>query len=85
MKTKTILGFACVAIAFATGLVPRPSLGQAGGDDPLLSPLIDEITKQQTSIVENQAQIDVKLATIAEDLRVARIFVGRGGGKAGAK
>jgi hypothetical protein len=82
MKMKTLLGFALVAIAFATGLAPHPSLGQAGGDDPLLSPLIEEITKQQAVIVENQTQIDAKLATIAEDIRVARIFVGRGGGKA---
>jgi hypothetical protein len=81
MKLKTVLGFAFVAIAFAVGLVPRPSLGEAGGDDPLLTPLIEEITKQQAVIVENQTQIDSKLAVIAEDLRVARIFVGRGGGK----
>ncbi|MGB8168041.1 MAG: hypothetical protein WCF18_11155 [Chthoniobacteraceae bacterium] len=81
MKSKTILGFAFVAIAFAVELVPRSSLGEAGGDDPLLAPLIEEITKEQATIVENQTQIDAKLAVIAEDLRVARIFVGRGGGK----
>ena len=85
MKTKTLFGFAFVAIAFAAGLAPRPSLGQAGGDDPLLAPLIEEITKQQATIVENQTQIDAKLAVIAEDLRVARIFVGRGGGKVTGK
>lgn len=81
MKSKTILGFAMIAIAFATGLVPRPTLGQAGGDDPLLAPLIEELTRQQTAIVENQTQIETKLAVIAEDIRVARIYVGRGGGK----
>ena len=81
MNTKTLLGFALVAIAFAAGLVPRPSLGQAGSDDPLLTPLIEEITKQQATIAENQTQIETKLAVIGEDIRVARIFVGRGGGK----
>jgi hypothetical protein len=81
MKLKTVLGCAALAILFAGGLAPRPSLGQAGGDDPMLNPVIDEITKQQAVIVENQTQIDAKLAVIAEDLRVARIFVGRGGGK----
>lgn len=85
MKTRTIFGFALVAISFATCLIPRPSLGQAGADDPLLAPLIEEITKQQAAIAENQTKIEEKLALIAEDIRVARIFVGRGGGKAGAK
>lgn len=79
---KTLLGFAMVAIAFAMGLSPRPTLGQAGSEDPLLAPLVEEITKQQAAITENQTQIESKLAVIAEDIRVARIFVGRGGGKA---
>lgn len=82
---KTLLGCAFVALAFAAGLAPRPSLGQAGGDDPLLTAVIEEITKQQAAITENQTQIDAKLAVIAEDVRVARIFVGRSGGKAGGK
>ena len=44
--------------------------------------LITEVAAQQTTILENQSQIDEKLAAIGEDVRVARIFVGRGGGKA---
>ncbi len=84
MKLKTFLGFAFVAMSLALGLVPTSS-GQAGADDPLLKPLIDEIARQQASIVENQTAIETKLAVIAEDLRVARIFVGRGGGKPAAK
>ena len=85
MKLKSILGVTCVALAFAAGLAPRPSLGQAGGDDPLLGALIEEITKQQATVIENQTQIDTKLAAIAEDLRIARIYAARGGGKAAAK
>ena len=84
MKPKTFWGFALVAIAFAVGLVPTSS-GQAGADDPLLKALIDDLARQQASIVENQTAIETKLAVIAEDLRVARIFVGRGGGKPAAK
>jgi hypothetical protein len=83
MKTKTILGFALVAFAFATSLVPRSSLGQAGSDDALLSPLVEEIARQQATIVENQVQIDAKIAVIAENIRLARIFVSRGGGSSG--
>jgi hypothetical protein len=40
-----------------------------------------EIRAQQAAIAENQAKFDAKLATIAEALRVARIFSSRGGGK----
>jgi len=81
MKSRTFIGFALVAAAFAAGLQPSPSLGQAGAEDPLLAPLIEEVSKQQATIVDNQAKIAEKLAVIAEDIRVGRIFVGRGGGK----
>jgi hypothetical protein len=40
-----------------------------------------EVQQQQAAIAENQAKIDAKLVTIAESLRVARIFSSRGGGK----
>ena len=40
-----------------------------------------EVQAQQAAIAENQAKIDAKLATIAESLRVARIYSSRGGGK----
>jgi hypothetical protein len=83
MKKRTLFGFALVAISFATCLIPQPSLGQAAADDPVLAPLIEEITKQQVAIVENQTKIDEKLAVIAENIRLARIFVGRGGGGGG--
>jgi hypothetical protein len=81
MKIKTLLPIAFVAMALAVGFAPSASHGQAGTEDPLLAPLIEEITKQQAAIVDNQTQIETKLAVIAEDIRIARIFVGRGGGK----
>jgi hypothetical protein len=83
MKMKTFLGCAFLASAFAAGLVPSCSRGTSGTDDPLLTPLIEEITRQQATIVENQAQIDAKLAIVAENVRLARIFVSRGGGGGG--
>lgn len=39
-----------------------------------------EIAKQQATILENQKAMDVKLATITENLRIAKIYVSRGGG-----
>jgi hypothetical protein len=39
-----------------------------------------EVQAQQVAIAENQAKIEAKLATIAEYVRVARIYATRGGG-----
>lgn len=40
-----------------------------------------EVRGQQITIAENQAKMEAKMATIAESLRVARIFSSRSGGK----
>jgi hypothetical protein len=37
-----------------------------------------EVQGQQAAIAENQAKIDAKLAIVAEAVRVARIYSGRG-------
>jgi hypothetical protein len=43
--------------------------------------VVREVQNQQVAIAENQVKIEAKLATIAEYLRVARIYASRGGGK----
>ena len=63
-------------------LAPMPSKGEAAADDPALVALLTEVAAQQAVIADNQAKIDAKLATIAESVRLARLFVSRGGGKA---
>lgn len=83
MKTKPLSALAAVLVAAALGLtLPERSSGQAANDEAALAALIAEITTQQAAISDNQAKIDEKIAVIAEDVRVARIFVARGGGKA---
>lgn len=42
--------------------------------------LAEAVLVQQKTIVDNQAKIDAKIAEIAEELRLARIFVSRAGG-----
>jgi hypothetical protein len=71
------------ALALAGVLLLAPhSSGQAvAGGDPVLTQLLIDVTAQQIVIAENHTKIDEKLAGISEDVRVARIFVGRGGGK----
>ena len=44
-----------------------------------LAPLIKEIRAQQAAMAANQAKINEKLATLAESIRVARIYSSRGG------
>jgi hypothetical protein len=82
MNAKSLLVVALAGAAVAsTLLAPTRSHGQAAVDDPALTVLLNDVTSQQATLAENQAKIDVKLAAIGESLRLARIYVGRGGGK----
>jgi hypothetical protein len=81
MKSHAVFAL-CGSLLVAAFLftAPQDSTAQAANtEDPALLPLILDAQKQQQAVVENQARIDAKLAAIAEDLRVARIFVSRGG------
>jgi hypothetical protein len=72
------LGTAALAGVFG---LPRQSSAQAPADEAqAIAQVATEIAKQQALIVENQKLIDAKLAVIAENLRIARIYVSRGGG-----
>jgi hypothetical protein len=83
MKPKPLSALAAALVALALGItLPERSSGQAGNDEAALAALVTEIAAQQAVITENQTKIDEKIAVIAEDVRVARIFVARGGGKA---
>ena len=72
-------------------MTPPPSNGQAApapaaaaaaaGEDPAMTIVLNDVVSQQAMIADNQMKIDAKLATISESLRLARIYVGRGGGK----
>ncbi len=59
--------------------------GGARAEPPANSPeqqlvlAIKELEEQQAQIAENQAKIEVKLVTVAEALRIARIYASRGG------
>src|SRR5438552_205322 len=83
MNQKSLVVAALAGAALASALLaPSPSSGQVGGDDPVvLTALLNEVTAQQATVVDNQTKIDAKLAAISDTLRLARIYVGRGGGK----
>ncbi|HEY1770838.1 MAG TPA: hypothetical protein VGG02_11365 [Chthoniobacterales bacterium] len=50
----------------------------AADDAKRLEDLIKLVRAQQAQIAQNQTQIDAKLATIAETIRIARIYSSRG-------
>ena len=73
----TLLFALCAIITLASSApaqAPQQSPGQAE-----LAPLIKEIRAQQAAMAANQAKINEKLATLAESIRVARIYSSRGG------
>lgn len=78
MNSKTFFIPALALASVAAALVaPSPSSGQAGGEDAALASLLSEVTAQQAVLAENQAQIDVKIAAVAENVRQTRIFSSR--------
>ena len=79
-KTLMLWGAAAVAVIGALSF-PSASSGQAAGDEQIIAQLVTEIAEQHNKIATNQQAIDAKVAVVAEHLRVARIYVSRGGGK----
>ena len=81
-KPKPIFLWGGAVVAVLGGLsFPSRTAGQTPGDEQEMAKLITEIAAQHTKIATNQQAIDLKLAAIEEDLRLARIMVSRGGGK----
>jgi hypothetical protein len=70
----SLLGAVC-----ATAAAEAP-----GANEPQVQQVLavaKEVQAQQAAIADNQAKIEAKLATIAESVRVARIWATRGGGR----
>lgn len=81
-RSPMLLALTGASALLAALLLPQPSSGQApAAGDGAVTQLLTEVATQQTAILENHAKIDEKIAAIAEDVRIARIFVSRGGGK----
>ena len=79
-KPIILLGAAAVAVIGALSF-PSPSSGQAPGDEQAIVQIVTEIAGQHAKIAANQQAIGLKVAAIEENLRVARIYISRGGGK----
>jgi hypothetical protein len=66
---------------FSLALLVAAPAADAPGANPQqqILAVAKEVQSQQAAIAENQEKIDAKLATIAEALRLARIYSSRGG------
>ena len=67
------------ALAILAGSIGAQSNAPASGDHQQLDVLLQQVQSQQHQIAENQANIDAKLASLAETIRIARIYASRGG------
>ncbi len=74
MKRSASLVLFCVA--FLSGVHAAEPVNP---QEQQLVVAIGELRAQQVQIVENQAKLEAKLATIAEAVRIARIYSSRGG------
>jgi hypothetical protein len=76
MKSTISSGIiALLALLVTSGSAQNP----ATENEQRLLTLVQQVQSQQAQISANQDKIDSKLAEVAEAVRVARIFAGRGG------
>ncbi|HEY4281864.1 MAG TPA: hypothetical protein VGM62_02290 [Chthoniobacterales bacterium] len=76
MKSNILTGIVALsALLASSGLAQTP----AAENEQRLLALVQQVQAQQGQITANQDKVDSKLAEVAEAVRVARIFAGRGG------
>ena len=79
MKRRTIFYSLLALCVTAFAITQNRVAAQGDLDSPAGAELLQDLQKQQVTINDNQKQIDEKLTNIGEALRMARIFVSRGG------
>jgi hypothetical protein len=67
----------CCLLAAAASLFFAPVHAQTGGPADANAATVQTLLDQQKTITANQAKIDGKLASIAENVRLARLFQSR--------
>lgn len=76
---KTMAGPLAGGGILLAALLPVATRGESDTDSAALVSVIKDVRGQQATLIDNQKKIDEKIAAIAEQVRVARIFVSRGG------
>lgn len=67
-----------ILVVVSFGVTARAQAPAAPGQEQLEA-MLKAVQAQQIAIAQNQAKIDEKLATLAETIRIARIYASRGG------
>jgi len=76
MKPTLLFAFCAIITLGSSAPAQAPQQTSAQGE---LAALIKQVRAQQAAMAANQVKIDEKLATLAESIRVARIYSSRGG------
>jgi ABC-type transporter MlaC component len=76
MKPTLLFAFCAVLTLASSALAQAPPQSPAQAE---LAALIKEVRAQQAAMAANQSKINEKLANLAENIRVARIYSSRGG------
>jgi hypothetical protein len=78
MRTLKFLAL-CGLLAGAIGTILGPAQAQTASVADIKASVeaIQTLQDQQKTITDNQSKIDAKLATIAENVRVARLYAAR--------
>jgi uncharacterized protein YlxW (UPF0749 family) len=76
---KILSGFlVCCVFGVAVCATAAEPSKESARDEQAVVALTKELETQQATIADNQTKIDAKLATIAEALRLAKIYSARG-------
>ena len=76
MKPTLLFAFCAIITLGSSAPAQAPQQNPAQAE---LAALIKQVRAQQAAMAANQIKIDEKLATLAESIRVARIYSSRGG------
>ncbi|MEY2483352.1 MAG: hypothetical protein QOK24_1880 [Verrucomicrobiota bacterium] len=74
MKSLSALVATCLAVLLVSATAAEPSK-----ESQQVMALVKEVQAQQAAIADNQTKIDAKLVTVAEAIRLARIYASRSG------
>ena len=72
---KILSAFIVIGLLSSSGFSAE---APADRDDKQVAALVKEVQAQQSAIADNQKKIDEKMTAIAEAVRQARIYAGRG-------
>ncbi len=87
VRSTPSLAFAVLAaialLLVALSIAPRAQTQMAAPAPQAYQQLVDQLKKQQDTMVANQAKMDEQIANIKEEIRLVRIFSRRTGGGGG--